>query len=169
MAVLDIETSGQNIPEKSEYHSSIKDHSNNIAEGFNTIVIKTLNNESYKPSSTKNKDSNFDKRNNTNRLIMVFFSLIAFSLLLYLGIPVLLYAIIYPLHTTVSNYNTEVEFMIDINNDMIEETRYQHILVDTPDIHIEQETYDRKIEPLKKESNLPGENVAFNIAKVSEI
>lgn len=166
---MNVEESGRDVPEKSEYHSAIKDHSNNVAGGFNTVVIKTLNNESYKPLSSKNEDSNLDKRNNTNRIIiMVFFGLIAISLLFHLGIPVL-YTIIYPLHTTVSNYNAEVEFMIDINNDTIEETRYQHILVDTPDIYIEQETYDRKIEPLKKESNLPGENVAFNNAKVSEI
>lgn len=169
--MIDVEGRG-NVPEKSGCDSVIKDYSNNITGGFNTVVGETLNNEFYK-SSTKNyerEDSNIDniKRNNIKRIIItLFFGLIAISLLLHVGLP-LLYIIINP-RTTTSSYNEEVEFMIDINNDSIEETRYQHILVDTPDMYIEQETYDRKIVPLNKESNLPGKNASFDNAQVSEI
>ncbi|XP_071566173.1 lysosomal alpha-glucosidase isoform X1 [Temnothorax nylanderi] len=165
--MTDVKAPGQDVPEKSGHHSVIKDHSNNIAGGFETIVVKTSNNEFHKPSTEKHEkgESNLDKRSNIKRLIItLFFSLIATLLLFHLGLP-LLYLIINPLRTTTSSYNAEVEFMININNDSIEETRYQHVLVDTPDIYIEQETYDRKIVPLKKESNLPEENASFDNAQ----
>jgi len=164
------EASGQDVPEQSGYHTAIKDHSNNIAGGFNTIVIKTLNNESCEQSMKKHEreELNLDKRYNIKRIVMMLFlSLITVSLLFHLGLP-LLYMIINPLRTIVHSYNAEVEFMININNDSIEETRYQHILVDTPDIYIEQETYDRKVVPVQKENSLPGENTAFNKTQVSK-
>lgn len=147
----------------------MKDPSSNIVGKFNTIVIKTFNNESQKPSMKEKEQSNFDKRNNISRIIVtLFFGLIAGSLLFYLGLPIL-YAIISSLHVTTSSYDAEVEFMIDINNNSIEETKYEHILMDTFDVYIEQETYDRKIVPLKKESNLPGENASFGNAQVSSL
>lgn len=166
--MIDIKASGQDVPEKSDYHSAIKDQSNNIAGEFNTIVIKTLNNENYKPPTKKHgrEESNLD--NSIRWIIIIFSGFIMFSFLCYFGIP-LLYTIINSLYTTESSYNAEVEFMININNDSIEETRYQHVFVDTPDIYIEEETYDHKIVPLNKESNLPGENAAFNNVQVSKI
>ncbi|XP_039303833.1 lysosomal alpha-glucosidase isoform X2 [Solenopsis invicta] len=163
-----LKANGQDIPEKSEYHGAIQDQSNNPAGGFNTIMIKTLCNEAYKPSTKKHeKEWNLDK-NIRRIIILLFFSLITFSFLFYFGTP-LLSMIINPLYTTESNYNAEMEFMIDINNDSIEETRYQHILVDTPDIYIEEETYDREIVPWNKESDLPEESTAFNNAQCSNI
>lgn len=166
--MTDVETNGQD-PEKSGYYDVIKNHSSNIVGGFNTIVVKTLKNESRKLSMKKHKreESNLDKRNNISRIIItLFFGLITASLLFYLGLPIL-NVIINSLRTSTSSYDAEVEFMIDINNDSIEETRYEHILVDTPDMYIEQETYDRKIIPLKKESNLPGDNTSFGNVQVS--
>lgn len=168
--MADVEASGQDISEKSGCYSTTKDHSNKIMEKFNSIVVKTLNNKFYEPSMKKHEkeELNIDKRHNIKRMIMtLFFCLITALLLFHLGLP-LLYAIINPL-CTMNSYNAEVEFTIDINNNSIEETRYQHILVDTPDIYIEEETYDRKIVPLKEESNLSEENTAFNNAQVSKI
>ncbi|XP_011052776.1 PREDICTED: lysosomal alpha-glucosidase-like isoform X2 [Acromyrmex echinatior] len=168
--MADVEASGQDVSEKSGYYSATKDRPNKIMEKFNTVVVKTLNNKFYEPSMKKyeKEELNLDKRHNVKRIIItLFLGLITALLLCHLGLP-LLYAIINPLRT-VNSYNAEVEFMIDINNDSIEETRYQHILVDTPDIYIEQETYDRKIVPLKEESNLSEENTAFNNAQCSNV
>ena len=161
--MANVEINRQDVSEKSRYYSATKERPNKIMEKFNTIVVKTLNNKFYEPSIKKHEkeESNLDKRHNVKRTIMtLFLGLITALLLFHLGLP-LLYAIINPLRT-INSYNAEVEFMIDINNDTIEETRYQHILVDTPDIYIEQETYDRKIVPLKEE------NTAFNNAQVSK-
>lgn len=169
--MIDVEARKQDIPEKAGYHSVMKEHLNNFTGGFNTIVVKTLNDESHKQSTKKQEGekSNLDKRNNIKRIIItLLFGLIIASLLFHLGLP-LLYIITNPLRTIATSYNEEVEFMIDINNDSIEETRYQHILLDTPDVHIEQETYDRKVVPLKRESNLPEENVSLVNTQVSKI
>ena len=168
--MADVEANGQDVSEKSGYYSATKDRPNKIMEKFNTIVIKTLNNKFYEPSMKKHEKEklNLDKRYNIKRMIMtLFLGLITALLLFHLGLP-LLYAIINPLRT-MNSYNAEVEFMIDINNDSIEETRYQHILVDTPDIYIEQETYNHKIVSLKEQNNLSEENTAFANAQVNKI
>ncbi|XP_011686550.1 PREDICTED: lysosomal alpha-glucosidase-like isoform X1 [Wasmannia auropunctata] len=160
--MTDVKASGQDVPEKAGYPGASKGHTNNIAGGFNAIVIEALSNESHEAliKGHGREGPNLDKRY-IKRIIMLFlFGLIAASLFLNLGLP-LLYKLTNPLRTTVNSYNTEVKFIINVNNGRIEETRYQHILVDTPDIYIEQETYDSKIVPLTKESNTPGENAIF--------
>lgn len=163
--MTDVEKHGQDFSEKSD--SLMKDSSSNIVRKFNTIVIKTPNNESQKPSMKKKKQSNFNKRNNINRIIITFFfGLIVGTLLFYFGLPIL-YAIISSLYTTTSSYNEEVKFTIDINNNSIKETKYQRILLDSFDVYIEQETYDHKIVPLKKESDLLGKNASFGNVQVS--
>ncbi|XP_028045016.1 lysosomal alpha-glucosidase isoform X2 [Monomorium pharaonis] len=164
--MISVKASGQDVPEKSE-HSAIKDHPNNIARGFNAIVIKTLDDEIYKPPTTKKHERKLILDNKTKWIIILFFGLIMFYFLLYFGIPLLL-MIINSLYITKSSYSAEVEFMIGINNDSIEETRYQHIFVDTQDIYIEEEMYDVKIVPLNQESNLSGETT-FNNAQCSNI
>lgn len=162
--MIDMEAYKQDVPEKPGYHSVIKEHLKNIARGFTNV--KTLNNESHKQSTKKEEREEANKRNNVKRMIItLFFGLIAASLLFHLGLP-LLYIITNPLRTIVTSYKEE--FMININNDSIEETRYQHILVDTPDMYIEQETYDRKVVPLKKE-NSPGESASLVNTQVSKI
>ncbi|XP_011882286.1 PREDICTED: lysosomal alpha-glucosidase-like [Vollenhovia emeryi] len=169
--MTDAEARGQDVPEKSQFHGTAKEHSNNIAGGFNDVFVKILNDESHKPSAKEREkeESNLYRRNSVKRIaITLFFGLLAALLLFYLDLP-LLYMIMGPSRTATSSYDAEVEFMIDINNDSVEETRYRHILVDTPDVYIEQETYDRKIVPLNEGSNPPGGNESFGVQQCTNV
>ncbi|KAL0117978.1 hypothetical protein PUN28_008981 [Cardiocondyla obscurior] len=94
-------------------------------------------------------------------LTTIFFSFIVTSILFYFGVP-LVYLIANPLH--IFSYNTKVEYTIHINNDTIEETKYEHILLDTPVMHIDKKTYDLKIVSLTK-GNSPEQNASFDNAQ----
>ncbi|XP_011639981.1 lysosomal alpha-glucosidase-like [Pogonomyrmex barbatus] len=159
--------------EPNEQNTSKKSNSNNIAAKFKTIVVRELNNETYRPLTKENHerkkklDKLFSRDNNSQKwIITILFFGVIFAFLYFLCPSVL--DRFMNSSTTVS-YNEKVEFVIDINNDTIEETRYQHILMDTPDMHIIQEKYDYEIVPLTKESDLSEKDTVLNSAQCINI
>lgn len=149
-----------NIHEKSmHYNTVLKDSSKDVTNSDNITNIRS--NETYQPLANKNDiqevSNNFKKHTKWG---IVWFCLCCFiiSLLLLLNSLVI----------TKQNYeDIEIQIMVDINNDdAIEETRYQHILIDTSDIYIDQQDYEKI--SFGKVNNLPGKNIAVG-SEVSKI
>ncbi|XP_067204332.1 lysosomal alpha-glucosidase [Linepithema humile] len=140
--MTNIKASGHNARGKSEHHNtSVKDCSNNTKIGNNVIV--KLDNGTYK--SLAGKDHEEKEANNSTsfrKRIIIRLLLIAFIFSqFYIGFMLLSFVLL-PLYTNTSDYDAEIQ-IIDVNND-IEKTRYQHIIMDTSDMHIEQQEYDYK-------------------------
>lgn len=62
------------------------------------------------------------------------------------------------LYNTTINYNEEVKFIINLNNDTVEKTIYEHISINTSNMYIEQQGYEYEITSLKKKSGSNKEN-----------
>lgn len=152
--MTNIKASGHNTHGKSEHHNiSIQDCLNN-AKIDNSMTAK-LDSGTYK-SDHEEKESN-NSNTSFRKKIIIRLSLIAFVFLqFYIGFMLLSF-VLFPLYTNTNDYDAEIQ-IIDINND-IEKTRYQHIIMDTSDMHIEQQEYDYKTlsfedTQVSKESNL---------------
>ncbi|EFN71395.1 Lysosomal alpha-glucosidase [Camponotus floridanus] len=70
--------------------------------------------------------------------------------------------------TTMNDYSVKIQFTIFIPNNTDKKTEYQDILVDTFDTHIEQQKYDYKVVPLRKE-NLFEQNTFNNTQQCTNI
>jgi len=170
--MANVTTNGQDA-HKLVYHDALaKDYSDNFARKSDIIAKKSDNNiiirssdKIYKPLTKRGYEVervyNSDFCNTIKRIII----LLCFgSIMIFLSLA-LLSMISNSFYTTMSNYNLKIQFGIDINNNTIKETRYQHILVDTPDIRIEEEKYDYEVVPLNKDE-LSTEHPAFHNTQV---
>jgi len=146
-------TTNKQDAHKLDYHALIKNDSNNFARKSDNNVIIKSNDEIYKPLTKRDyvieRVYNSDFRDTIKRIMI----LLCFGSIMIFPSFALLSMISNSFNTIMSNYNLKIQFGIDINNNTIKETRYQHILVDTPDIHIEEEKYDYEIVPLNKDES----------------
>lgn len=167
-----IAASGHNDPKESEYNTVIKDCSNNIVTEIDNCAIMMPNKGSYKPLTKRNekeepnhfKNNNNENDNNANSvrikpIIILSFACIMALYLCHLSFPILS-MIKNSVLTTMNDYNIEIQFTVFIPNNTTKTTKYEHILVDTFDTHIEQQKYDYEIVSSKKENQF--EQDTFN-------
>lgn len=171
---------GHNALKKPKYDTVVTDFSDNTVTEIDNCKIIMPNKESYKPLTKQNHERdapnyfeniNNESDNNVNSIrmnrimIILSFACIMILFLCHLSFPILS-MITNSMLTTMNDYNIKIQFTIFIPNNTDKKTEYQHILVDSFDNHIEQQKYDYKIIPLKKENLL--EQNTFNNSQVSK-
>lgn len=170
---------GHNAPKKPKYNTVVKDYSNNTVTEIDNCKIMMPNKESYKLTtknhetealnSLENNNNEIDNNANSIRMkqimIILSFACVMILFLCHLSFPILS-MITNSMLTTMNDYSVKIQFIIFIPNNTDKKTEYQHILVDTFDTHIEQQKYDYKVVPLRKE-NLFEQNT-FNNTQVSK-
>lgn len=169
---------GHNAPKKPKYNTVVKDYSNNIVTEIDNCKIMMPNKESYKLTRKNHEtealnslENNNNENDNANSIrmkqimIILSFACVMILFLCHLSFPILS-MITNSMLTTMNDYSVKIQFTIFIPNNTDKKTEYQHILVDTFDTDIEQQKYDYKVVPLRKE-NLFEQNT-FNNSQVSK-
>lgn len=171
---------GHNAPKKPKYNTVVKDYSNNIVTEIDNCKIMMPNKESYKLTRKNHEtealnslENNNNENDNANSIrmkqIMIILSFVCVMILFlcHLSFPILS-MITNSMLTTMNDYSVKIQFTIFIPNNTDKKTEYQHILVDTFDTDIEQQKYDYKVVPLRKE-NLFEQNTFNNSQQCTNI
>ncbi|XP_026830586.1 lysosomal alpha-glucosidase-like [Ooceraea biroi] len=150
--MTNVAANGQDARKLVHHDALAKDYSNSFANKTGINVIVRPDDEIYKLTRKvyeKRAGHGSDCCNLMKRIVI----LLSFgSVMIFLSFT-LLSMILNSFYTTMSNYNIEVQVGIDVKNDTITETRYQHISLDTLDVHIEEEDYDYEIVPLNNDES----------------